>query len=389
MPSNWLLLFIPVAIILDWVGANPILVFLASALAIVPLARLMGDATEALGESLGPTLGGLLNASLGNAPEIIIAVFALYRGLIDVVKASITGSIVGNLLFGLGASMFAGGLTVRYQTFDSRVAQMNGALLTLASFGLIVPAIYRIGPLTGPHTGREISLEISVILFLIYLASLMFTLVTHKPVVGKPGVEAEKEETGAAGPEPEQHEHEGPDRAGATVAEEKGRSGLAGVDAEAKVGWSRNKALGILAAVAIGLAIMSEILTGAIEPAATSIGLTPLFAGVFVLAPVGNGAELLNAVRFARKDKMDLSIGITVGASIQVALLVAPVLVFAGSFLDQEMNLLFSPYEMWAVIMAVFITRTLINDGESSWLEGLMLIGIYFMLGFGFFHLPA
>src|SRR5579883_3096164 len=387
MSSNWLLLFIPVAIVLDWVGANPILVFLASALAIVPLARLMGDATEALVESLGPTAGGLLNATLGNAPEIIIAVFALHRGLIHVVKASITGSIVGNLLFGLGASMFAGGLTVRYQTFDSRVAHMNGALLTLASFGLIVPATYRIGPLAGPHTGREISLEISVILFLIYLASLVFTLVTQKPVVGKAGVEADKENPGAAGSRGD--ELQGPGRTGVTLATATTRSGRESVAGEEKVGWSRNKALGILAAVAIGLAIMSEILTGAIEPAATSMGLTPLFAGVFVLAPVGNGAELLNAVRFARKDKMDLSIGITVGASTQVALLVAPLLVFAGWFLGQDMNLLFSPYEMWAVIMAVFITRTLIYDGESSWLEGLMLIGIYFMLGFGFFHLPG
>jgi Ca2+:H+ antiporter len=387
MTWNWLLLFIPVAIALDWLGANAILVFLASALAIVPLARLMGDATEALGEYLGPTLGGLLNATLGNAPEIIIALFALHRGLIHVVKASLTGSIVGNLLFGLGASMIAGGLKVPFQTFDSHVARMNGALLTLASFGLIVPATYRISPMAERETSREISLEISVILFLIYLASLVFTLVTHRPVVGKAGVEAEKQEIGTASPE--QDHRQGHGRATAAAASNTAGSGSKEIDTEEKIGWSWNTALGILAAVAVGLAIMSEILTGAIEPAATSMGLTPLFAGVFVLAPVGNGAELLNAIRFARKDKMDLSIGITVGASTQVALLVAPVLVFAGWFLGQDMNLLFSPYEMWAVIMAVFITRLLIYDGESSWLEGLMLIGIYFMLAFGFFHLPA
>jgi Ca2+:H+ antiporter len=362
MKLDGLLVFIPIAIALDWMGVNPILVFIASALAIVPLAGLMGDATEALAEYLGPTLGSLLNATLGNAPEIIISLFALHRGLIHVVKASLTGSIVGNLLFGLGVSMVAGGLKVRYQKFDSHVARMNGALLILASFGLIIPAIYRHSRLAGPETSREVSLEISAILFLIYLASLAFTLVTSKPVVGKAGVEAEKQGT-RAGPE----------------ALEPGE----------KVGWSRNKALGILAAVTIGLAIMSEVLTGAIEPAAESMGLTALFAGVFVLAPVGNVAELFNAVRFARKDKMDLSIGVTVGASTQVALLVAPVLVFAGHFMGQDMNLFFSSYEMWAVIMAVFITRTLIYDGESSWLEGLMLIGIYLMLGIGFFHLPA
>jgi Ca2+:H+ antiporter len=304
-----------------------------------------------------------LNATLGNAPEIIIALFALHKGLIDIVKASLTGSIVGNLLFGLGASMIAGGLKVRgEQRFDSHVARMNGALLTLASFGLIIPAIYRLSPSAGKETGKEVSLEISAILFLAYLASVVFTMVMSKPVVGEAGVKAEKEEAGA---EP------------------------AGVEEEEKVGWSRNQAMAILATVTIGLAIMSEVLTGALDPAATSLGLTPRFAGVFLLALVGNAAELFNAIRFARKDKMDLAIGITVGASTQVALLVAPILVFAGAFMGQDMNLLFSPYEMWAVILAVYITRNLIYDGGSNWLEGLVLIALYFMLGIGFFYLPA
>jgi Ca2+:H+ antiporter len=357
---NWLLLFIPVAIALDWYGVNPILVFLASALAIVPLAGLMGDATEALAEYLGPTLGGLLNATLGNAPEIIISLFALRRGLIGIVKSSLTGSIIGNLLFGLGLSMFAGGIAVKKQSFDPLAARINGALLVLASFGLIIPAIYKKVPLTGGEHPRHLSLEISAILFFVYLASLLFTLVTRKPVVGKAGVKAEKAETGAPT-----------------------------TDIEVEVHWGRNKALLILVSVTIGLAIVSEVLTGALEPAARSLGLTPVFAGVFLLAIVGNAAELLNAVRFARKDKMDLAIGVTVGASTQVALLVAPVLVFSGFLLGQEMDLLFTQYEMWAVVLAVFITRTLIYDGESTWLEGLMLIAIYLMLGIGFFHLPA
>ncbi len=361
MKLTWLLVFIPVAIGLDWFGANQILVFAMAALGIVPLARLMGDATEALGEYLGPTLGGLLNATLGNAPEIIIALFALHRGLVDVVKASITGSIVGNLLFGLGASMVAGGLKVREQKFDWNVARMNGALLTLASFGLIIPAIYRNSKLAVAETSREVSMEISVILFLVYLASLVFTMVTSKPLVGQAGVKAEKEECNAP----------------------------AEVDEEEKIGWSRNKALGVLAAVTIALAFMSEILTGALEPAAESMHLTPRFAGVFLLAMVGNAAELFNAIRFARKDKMDLAIGITVGASTQVALLVAPVLVFAGYFMGQDMNLLVSPYEMWAIIMAVYVARNLIYDGSSNWHEGLVLIALYFMLGIGFFHLSS
>ncbi len=360
MKLNWLLVFIPIAIALASLKFDPILVFVVSALAIVPLAGLMGDATEALAEYLGPTLGALLNATLGNAPEIIISIFALNRGLIGIVKSSLTGSIIGNLLLGLGMSMIAGGLKVKTQVFDSRVARINGALLVLASFGLIIPATYRVIPAAPGEMSRHVSLEISVVLFLVYLGSLVFTLVTSKAVVGKPGVQAEKEETGVP------------------------REQVYAIE----VGWSRNKALAILGGVTVALAIMSEVLTGAIEPAAERMGLTPLFAGVFLLAVVGNAAELLSAVRFARADKMDLAIGITVGASTQVALLVAPVLVFAGYFLGQDMDLLFTRYEMWAVVLAVFITRTLIYDGESTWLEGLMLIAIYLMLGIGFFHLP-
>jgi Ca2+:H+ antiporter len=358
---NWLLVFIPVAIVLDWIGVDPILLFGVSALAIVPLAGLMGDATEALAEYLGPTVGGLLNATLGNAPEIIISMFALNRGLIGIVKSSLTGSIIGNLLLGLGVSMFAGGLRVKTQKFEPHVARINGALLVLATFGLIVPAIYGITPSGEDNPARHISSEIAIILFVVYLSSLVFTLATHKSVVGKAGVTAEKKEAGQPATE----------------------------DDKPQVHWSRTKAIVVLGLVSVALAFMSEILTGAVDPAAKKMGFTPLFAGVFLLATVGNAAELLNAVRFARKDKMDLAIGITVGASTQVALLVAPILVFAGWFLGQDMNLLFTRYEMWAVVLAVFITRLLIYDGESTWLEGLMLIAIYCMLGVGFFHLPA
>ena len=361
MSLNWLLVFLPIAIGLDWMEVSPVLVFLTSALAVVPLAGLMGDATEALAEYLGPTLGGLLNASLGNAPEIIIALFALHKGLIAMVKASLTGSIVGNLLFGLGLSAFAGGLRYRKQSFAPDVARMNGALLTLASFALLIPAIYRQSPVAEHPGGREISLEFSAILFLIYIASVAFTMVTRRPVVGEAGVKAAKEEAGA-GPAD---------------------------TAEGAVGWSRNRALAILTAVTIGLAIMSEILTGALEPAAQKLHFNPLVAGIFLLALVGNAAEMLNAVRFARKDKMELAIGVTVGASTQVGLLVAPVLVIFGAFMGQDMNLLFSRYEIWAVVLSVYTTRNIIYDGETNWLEGLMLIALYFMLAVGFYYLPT
>ncbi len=359
-PLYWLLAFIPIALLLSWTKQGPIAVFAASALAIVPLAALMGDATEALAEFLGPTWGGLLNATLGNAPEIIISVFALRDGLVHIVKSSLTGSILGNLLFGMGLSMVAAGVKNprQEQTFDPKVARMNAALLMLAAFGLVIPAIFVAS--SGRTVKQTLSLEIAGALFFLYLAGLLLTLLRNRAVVGVLAAEAELIET-----------H------GTKVAEVLGP------------GWGRNQALLILAGVAVALAFMSELLTGAIEPASERLGLTPLFTGVFLLALVGNAAELYNAIRFARKDQMDLSLGITMGASTQVALLVAPILVFTGYFMGQDMNLIFSNFEIVAIGLAVIVTRALTYDGASSWLEGLMLIVLYVMLGFGFYHMPA
>jgi Ca2+:H+ antiporter len=355
---NHLLIFIPVAIGLRVIGASSILVFLASAVAIVPLAKLMGDATEVLAEHLGPTIGGLLNATLGNAPEIIIASFALHAGLVDIVKASLTGSIIGNLLFGLGASFFAGGIRRRRnQRFDPEAAHMTSALLTLASFGLIIPAVTQF----STSATRSISRESAVVLFVIYLASLLAVFLNQRPLIGKEGVKANLKE-----------KHKRPDEATEPPA----------------VGWSQRKSVLVLAAVATGLAIMSEVLTGAIEPASEIVHLNPWFTGVFLLALLGNAAELFNAVRFARKDQMDLAIGVTLGASVQVGLLVAPVLVFLGMIMGQNMDLIFSPLELIAIVMAIYLARNLTYDGESSWLEGLILIGVYFLFGIAFFHYP-
>jgi Ca2+:H+ antiporter len=357
MSLNWLLVFVPIAIGLNWFGASPILVFAASALAIMPLAELMGKATESLSKTLGDAIGGLLNASLNNAPEIIIAGFALHQGLVPIVKAALTGSIVTNLLFGLGMAMFAGGLRYRRQSFDPNVAHMNCALLILASFGLIIPAAFRF----SAATEEEISLEISVILFLVYLASLAYTLITSKAALGKDAAQAELKEKGERPDEVE----------------------------EPRRGMSRNSAIGLLVVVTLVLAVMSEVMTGAIEPTARSLGLTPVFAGVFLLSFVSNVPQLYNAVAFARKDKMDLAIGVTLGASTQVGLLVAPLLVFLGVAFGQDMNLVFSRFELVAIIFAVFVTRILIFDGASNWLEGLMLVAVYLMLGVGFFYAPG
>jgi Ca2+:H+ antiporter len=354
MNLNWLLVFIPVALGLSWFEAGPIVVFATSALALVPLAKLMGEATDVLADYVGPTLGGLLSVSLGNAPEIIIGFFALRQGLLTVVKSSLVGSIIGNLLFGLGLSMIFGGVRHGTQRFNLRVANMNSGLLMLAAAGLIIPAVFFH---SSAEVTRTISVHISAVLFAVYLVSLLFTLITSKPALGKANVKAELPE----------------------VSEPKG----------SEPQWSKNKALGILAVVTVVLAIMSEILTDAIQPASSRLGLTPVFAGVFLLALVGNVAELFNAVNFARSDKLDLSLGVTVGASLQVALLVSPVLVFAGVLIGQRMDLVFTRFEIVALVLAVLLSKQVIQNGRSNWLEGMMLVGVYAMLGIGFFYLPA
>jgi Ca2+:H+ antiporter len=353
MSLNWLLVFVPVGIALDWWGANPILVFATSALALVPLANLTESATDALSSYVGPTWGGLLSASLGNAPEIIIGFFALRQGLVEVVKSSLVGSIIGSLLFALGLSMFAGGIKLGTQTFNRRVAGLNAGLLMLAAAGMIVPAVFHH---SSPHVTREISVMISGLLLVIYSCSLVYTLTTSKPVMGtKEAVKAKVEP-------------ESPPPGG-------------------EVGWSRNRSIAVLAVVTIGLAIMSEVLTDAIEPASTMLGLTPVFSGVFLLALVGNLAQIMNAIGFARSDQMDLSLGITVGSSIQVALVVAPVLVLSGLFLGQPMNLIFNRFEIISLFLSILVTRHLITDGESNWLEGLMLLVLYAIFGVAFYHL--
>lgn len=349
MNLRWLLAFIPIGIALAWFHANPTLVFIASALAIVPLAGLMGDATEALARFIGPTLGGLLNATLGNAPEIIIGFFALKHGLVDMVKASITGSILGNLLFGLGVSILARGLKRPKETlrFNMDAARLHAGSLMLATIGLIVPAVFDF----STASEQKISLHVAVVLFLVYLLSVAYTL-----SMGEADAEAD---TGQAESEKEE------------------------------AGWSRNQALGILAAVTVSLAVMSEIMTDALDPAAKAMGFTPLFAGVFLLALVGNTAELINSVRFARQNQLDLSLGITVGGSAQIALLVAPLLVFFGAAIGQDMNLLFSQFELVGIILTVYAIINLLQSGSVRWLAGAALIAVYLILGIGFYYAPA
>jgi Ca2+:H+ antiporter len=340
-----LLIFFPIALVLDWRGADPILVFVTSALAIVPLTSLIGKATENLAIRLGETLGGLLNATMGNVPEMVIGVFALRKGLQSIVKASLTGSLLSNVLLILGLSMLAGGTRFNTLRFNARLAGVNSKLLLLAVIGLIVPALFHY----SSSAESRISLDIAAILFVAYIASLAFTLVTHKQLFAQEQAEGPRE----TGREP----------------------------------WGLGRAATVLVVTAVALAVMSEALTGAVEPTAKSLGLTPVFAGVFLLATVGNISSLLNAIHFARRDKMDLTLSVTLGAGTQVALLVAPVLVFAGQLMGRPMDLLFSRFEVVAIAVAVTVGRSITADGESNWLEGLLLVAVYLMLGVGFYYM--
>ena len=356
MRLTYLLVFLPIALALNWFRANPILIFLASALALMPLADLMGDATEVLSRYLGATVGSLISAALNNAPDIIIGLFALKNGLVSMVKASLTGSILGNVLFGLGAAMCFGGLRHGEQKFDSKVAGTNGDLLVLATIGLLIPAFFYHG---SRGEAREFSVVVAVLGLVVYAAKLAFIIFAPKSARPISRAEAKAQDrTQPPGRRP-------------------------------KAGWSWKHALGLLVLVAVGLAVMSEIMTSALEPTAKQLGLTPIFAGIVLLAMVGGIPEFYNAVSFARRDQMDLAMGITLGNTTQVALLVAPVLVLSGQLLGQPMNLVFTPVEILAIVLAVHVARNITTDGQSNWLKGIMLLAAYFALAVGFYLLPA
>lgn len=350
---NWLLLLVPIAIGVDYLAPDRhLLVFLTSALAILPLAGWMGRATEDLAERLGEGVGGLLNATFGNAAELIIALAALRAGLYDVVKASIAGSIVGNILLVLGASMLAGGLRFPEQHFHPVGARSQATMLTLAAIALILPAAFQAAEGTTSQALIRVSISISVVLLLVYLLYLIFTLVTH-PVL-------------FAG----SHAEHAPE--------------------EAKAPASVGRAVFVLAAATVGVAWMSEIMVGAIEPTAHEFGLSKVFVGVFVVAIVGNAAEHATAISAAMKNRMDLSLSIAIGSSIQVALFVAPVLMLVSLFLGPApMDLAFPAGLVLTVLLSVLITGQVAGDGRSDWLKGAQLLTVYLVLALTFFFLPS
>jgi Ca2+:H+ antiporter len=336
------------AIVLDLVvHADRTLVFVVSAAAILGLAWVVGLATERLGSLTGPQIGGVLNATFGNIAELIIAFFALQAGLIEVVKASLTGSIIGNLLFVLGASVLVGGLRHGTQTFSQRVAASNASLLVLAVIGLFVPAVFAFTTRDpGQGSLTEESVLVSVVLIVGYVLSLVYALTNPAATLGGHG-----EPAGHAGP-----------------------------------AWTTTVAIVVLLGAAGLLALLSEILVSSIESFIDAFGLSTFFVGVVLVPTIGNLAEHLVAVQLAAKDKMEFAMAVAYGSSLQVALFVAPVLVLIGAALGQPMDLVFTPLEVAAVAAAVGISALIAIDGESNWLEGALLVLVYLILAASFFE---
>jgi Ca2+:H+ antiporter len=336
------------AVVLDFgLHADATVVFLAAAVAILGLAWVVGLSTERLGSLTGPQVGGILNATFGNIAELIIAFFALQAGLIDVVKASLTGSIIGNLLLVLGASVLIGGVRHGTQTFSSRIAGANAALLVVAVIGLFVPAVFAFTSQdTAQGTRTEESVLVAIALIAGYVLSLVFQFTNPAQTLGGHG-----EPAGHGGP-----------------------------------AWTGRVAVIVLLVAAALLALLSEILVGAIEGFIDSFGLTPFFVGVVLIPTIGNLAEHLVAVQLAAKDKMEFAMAVSYGSSLQVALFVAPVLVLIGALLGQPMDLVFTPLEVTAVAAAVGISALIALDGESNWLEGALLMIVYAILAVSFFE---
>lgn len=352
---KWLLICVPAALALNFYHANSLLVFFVSLTAIVPLVELMGDTTEELASRFGSTIGGLLNSTLSNAPELIIGIVALSHGLASVVKASLTGSIIANLLLGLGCALLIGGLKYGPQKFEERRLRSNASMLQLCAFCLIVPAVFSIGT---PEGTRGLSTEISVVLLVVYLINVLVTLLggRNEALTPEPKIDKKTGHTATSQPHP----------------------------VHPKL-WIL---LGTLAMAGGMLALISDALCESLAPTAKALGLSDVFSGVMILGGVGGVGEVLSAIRFARAGKQELVLSATVGSTIQMVLMVAPILVFVGMFMGVEMSLTFTNFEVVAIVLAVVVARELIVDGTVNWMEGVLLLATYVILGFGFYHLP-
>lgn len=360
---NWLLAFIPLAAYFEYATNNHTAIFITACLAIIPIAGWMGEATEHLAEKTGEGIGGLLNATFGNAAELVIALVALSKGpaMYDVVKASITGSIIGNILLVLGAACLAGGVKFNVMKFSGPAVRSYSSMLFLAAAALVLPAVFHFMGGAGIEAReRDLSLEISVVLLVTYVLSLWFSLKTHKSLFSGPAAES------------------------SVVTDEDSEHGT-------HTPWSTGKSIGVLVGATVMIAIVAEWMVGSVGEAAASLGMSNIFVGIIVVAIVGNAAEHSTAIMVARKNRMDLAMGVAIGSSIQIALFVAPVLVFASYAFNpgHPLDLVFSPMEVIAVVLAVLVVEQVTSDGETHWLEGVQLLSVYVILALVFYLLPG
>ncbi len=343
---RYFLIFVPISLVADLMHLSQTLMFALSALAIIPLAGLMGEATEEISFYSGPRIGGFLNGTFGNATELIIAFFAMRAGLFEVVKASIAGSVIGNILLVLGASMLVGGLKYKTQRFNQKIIDVSASMLLFAVIGLTVPAIFThtVAPsmLTTRYEG--LSVVIAVIMFLIYILSLVFSFYTHKDLYSV------------------DHQQ------------------------ESQVKWTLKKAVLVLTAATVLIGIESEIFTGAVEPMTKSVGLSEFFVGIVLVPIIGNAAEHSTAILMAAKNRMDVATEIALGSSLQMILFVTPVIIFL-SLLFSPMSIVFNEFELIALVFSVLIANRVASDGESNWLEGVQLIAVYIVMAASFFIL--
>ncbi|MEK6981605.1 MAG: calcium/proton exchanger [Candidatus Micrarchaeota archaeon] len=343
-----LFIFVFLAFALNYIGTNSTILFVVSLLAILPLAAKMGEATEELAKIYGGHIGGLLNATFGNAAELIIALLAINKGLLDLVKASIAGSIIGNILFVLGLSLLLGGLKYKEQKFSKHLAGLNATMLLIAFMSIMIPSLFHLMPdqVRNPKDELGLSIIVSILLISLYLLSILFSLKTHSHLFTS-------------------HSHKSHE--------------------DEKPKWSRNKAILVLLISTVFLALISEIFVAQIETFAKSFNLTELFIGAVIVAIVGNAAEHISAVSFAMKNELDVAIGITVGSSLQIALFVAPVAVLAGIVMKQPMDLVFTPFEIIAVFASVLIVNEISSDESTNWFEGAQLVIMYLIIAVLFY----
>jgi Ca2+:H+ antiporter len=348
-PLSLLLIALPLAIIGSLQEWNAILLFILSAISVIPLAGLIGDGTEGLASHTGPKMGGLINATLGNAAELIITLFAINKGLLELVKASITGSIIGNLLFVLGLSILAGGVKNGIQKFDRRHTTNNTILLSIAILGLVIPSLFSHSTASGVNQKVEIlSLCVAGVMIGLYALGIIFSLKDRRNPSVAPTEHMELHQT-----------------------------------------WSIKKSLIVLAMATAGIVWMSEILVGSVEHVVAGSGISEFFLGIILVPIIGNVAEHLVAITVAVKNKMELSMEIAVSSSLQIALFVAPVLVFVSLLMGNPLNLVFNTFELAALVAAVIVSYFVAADGESNWLEGAALLVVYVIFGLAFFIFPS